>query len=268
MGDISILASSNPLIHIVQHTLFVIPIGKGIEFTNHMLMILLSGALLLVLFPWFLRKRDTGAPHGIRNLIESICVYFREEMARPILGEYTDAYISYIWTTFFFILFCNMLGLIPLAEIVNIISGGRFKHIGGTATANIWVTGSLAVLALVIINVSGIKSQGVWGYLKTFVPPVPWPLVPFMFVLEFMSLFTKAFALAIRLFANMLAGHTVIMALLGLAVAARNYPIEGVTVIGCAVFSALELFVAFLQAYIFTFLVTIFIGAAVKPSHE
>ena len=263
----TILASDNPLSHVVQHELFRFHLGSWeIIVSNHMLMALVATVLMLIIFPLVARQKSM-VPRGLRNFVESICAFIREEVARPSLGENTDRFIKYLWTTFFFILFCNLLGMIPTDGILYIVSGGRLKHLGGTATANIWLTGTLASFAFVMIHVSGIRQQGLWTYIKNFIPHVPAPLIPIMYLLEFAGALVKPFALAIRLFANMLAGHTVLGAFLGLIFMSQNYAIGGVTILGCAALSLLELFVAFLQAYIFTFLTTMFVAAAVHPEH-
>jgi F-type H+-transporting ATPase subunit a len=235
-------------------------------FTNHMFMLILAGALLLLILLLVTRQRSM-VPSGLRNFFEAICVFLREEVARPILGDHTDKFIKFIWTTFFFILFCNLLGMIPFDGLILFLSLGKLKHYGGTATSNIWVTGALAGCAFLMIHVSGIRQQGLWPYIKNFIPHVPWPLIPIMYVLEMIGALVKPFALAVRLFANMIAGHTVLGTLLILGLAAKSIPIAGATVLGCAVFSLLELFVAFLQAYIFSYLTTLFIGSAVQPEH-
>jgi len=260
---LSVLASGNPLDHVVQHELFKI---GPVLFTNHMLMLILAGALMLITLLLSSRQHSM-VPSGLRGFIEAICVFLREEVARPVLHENTDKYIKFIWTTFFFILVCNLLGMIPLDGIVLFLSFGHLRHIGGTATSNIWVTGALAACAFLTIHVSGIRQQGVGFYIKNFIPQVPFPINLLMYVLEFIGALVKPFALAIRLFANMMAGHTVLGALLIIGLAAKSIPIAGITVVGCAALSLLELFVAFLQAYIFTYLTTLFIGAAVQPEH-
>jgi len=260
---LSVLASGNPLDHVVQHELFKV---GPVLFTNHMLMLILAGSLLLITLLLASRQRSI-VPSGLRNFIESICVFLREEVARPVLHENTDRYIKFIWTMFFFILFCNLLGMVPFDGILYLVSRGNLQHYGGTATSNIWVTGTLAGCAFLMIHVSGIRQQGAGAYIKNFVPHVPVLLIPFMYVLELIGAMVKPFALAIRLFANMIAGHTVLGTLLLLGLAAKNIPVAGATVVGCAAFSLLELFVAFLQAYIFTFLTTLFIGSAVQPEH-
>ncbi len=265
----NMLASNDPLSHVVQHDLFKVP-GTGFSVSNHMLMMFIAGISLLLILPQVARQRSM-VPTGGRNFLESICVFIRDEVARPVLGERTDRYIIFIWNTFFFILLCNLLGMIPLDSIIYLVSGANVQHIGGTATANIWVTGALATVAFFMIHISGIREQGLSTYLKNFIPHVPLPLVPVMYILEIIGALVKPFALAIRLFANMLAGHTVLGALIGLAFISSQLAVKAPTsiavVLGCAAFSLLELFVAFLQAYIFTYLMTMFIGAAVHPSH-
>ncbi|MBN2211453.1 MAG: F0F1 ATP synthase subunit A [Sedimentisphaerales bacterium] len=268
---LNIQASSNPLSHVVQHELFRISVG-GVEIsvTNHMVMMLTAALLLSVAIPWIVRRRGV-APSGFYNVIETVCVFLREQVARPSLGAHTDRFVPFLWTLFFFILVMNLLGMIPSDGILLLLSGGRLKHLGGTATANIYVTAALAAGVFVMIHVSGIREQGILSYVKNFIPHVPWPLIPVMYVLELIGALVKPFALAIRLFANMLAGHTVIGALLGIAIAAKTLvslsALGLVTAAGCAALSMLELFVAFLQAYIFTYLTAMFIGAAVHPEH-
>ncbi len=262
----NILASGNPLSHVVQHELFTI---GDFAFSSHMLMMVVATVLMLIIFPLVARQK-TMVPTGFRNFFESICVFLREEVAHPALGENTDRFIKYIWTTFFFILFCNLLGMIPTGSILYLVTGGNLeitKHLGGTATANIWVTGALAGLSFIMTHISGIIHQGPFAYVKNFIPHVPWPMIPVMYVLEAIGALVKPFALALRLFANMLAGHTVLGALILIAMASQSYAISGVTLFGCAALSLLELFVAFLQAYIFTFLTTMFIASAVHPDH-
>ncbi len=268
---LNILASSNPLSHVVQHELFRLSAG-GYEVivTNHVVMVLAAAVLLLAVIPWAVRRRSV-VPSGLYNVIETVCVFLREQVARPSLGAHTDRYMPFLWTLFFFILAMNLLGMIPSDSIIYLISRGRYQHLGGAATANIYVTGALAVSAFIMIHFSGIRQQGIKAYIKNFIPLVPWPLIPVMYVLELIGALVKPFALAIRLFANMLAGHTVIAALLGLTLAAKTLvslmALGLVTAVGCAALDMLELFVAFLQAYIFTYLTALFIGAAVHPEH-
>lgn len=266
-GSYLILAKLAPLDHIAAHKLFSIKLGPyQVDVDNHMLMVLVAAVLLVVILTQSVKHRSL-VPRGLRNLIESICVFIRDDIAKPNLGEHADRFVGYLWTTFFFILFCNLLAMVPTAAFLYIISGGYLKHLGGAATTNIWITGTLAVISFAMIHIAGVVQHGLWGYMKVFVPNVPFPLIPIMFVLELAGAFVKPFALAIRLFANILAGHAVLATLIGLILFSRSYFVGGITVVACAAFSLLELFVAFLQAYIFTFLTAMFIGASVNPQH-
>jgi len=282
-----ILALGSPLDHVVTHRLFRI---GPVVVTNHMLMLVVAGIILMIGLP-VLFRRCTLVPNKLQNAIESICMYF-EDIARPMLKEHTERYIKYIWTTFFFIFTCNLLGLLPIAQIVYLISGGRLKHIGGTATGNIYVTGALATLAYFIVNISGIWNNiknkhregrnwivavviGFFAYWYKLVPHIEGItgilLFPMLFLIEFAGLIIKAGALAIRLFANMLGGHTVLAVFLFFISLCHSWLsallISGMSSVTSVAFMCLELFVAFLQAYIFTMLVIIFIGQAIYQEH-
>jgi F-type H+-transporting ATPase subunit a len=261
-----ILASSNPLEHVVAKPLFFFHLfGYECIISNHFCMIVIATALMLVVLPR--SAKGTGLVRkGFGNLIESVCVFVREEIARPFLGSNTDKHIGFIWTVFFFILVLNLLGMIPVSDMIRLITGKR-SDFGGAATANIYVTGTVAVIAFFAIHVYGIREQGFVGYVKNFTPSVPWPILPFIFTLEVIAALVKPFALAVRLFANIFAGHVVIAAIVGLAVLFKSLPGTIGSVTAAVLISVLELFVAFLQAYIFTFLTTIFISFAVHPEH-
>ena len=261
------LASSNPISHVAAHELFSFDVWSyHFVFSSHMLMMAVASLLLMIVLP-YICKGNHMVPKGLYNAIEGICSYIRDEMAIPLLHENTDRFIKYIWTLFFFILTCNVLGLIPFDSIIYVASGFHIKHIGGTATANIWVTGALATLSFFMIHLNGIRQQGLWSYVKNFIPKVPLPLVPMFYFLEFVGAFIKPFALAIRLFANMLAGHTMLAVLAMLTMMSKSYLVGGATLVGCTALGMLELFVAFLQAYIFVFLTTMFISMAINPEH-
>jgi len=284
----AMLASSNPLDHVVAHELFRI---GPVAVNNHMLMAALAAGAMLVVFPAIF-SRQRLVPAGVRNFFESICVYLREEVARPVLRDETDRFVGYLWTTFFFILFCNLAGMVPLAGLVQMATLGYVEHIGGTATANIWVTGALAACTFFVIHGAGVADKirveqgkgralpialvlGFFKYWRGLVPHVPGLagalLFPLLFVLEFMGTVVKCVALAIRLFANMVAGHTLLAVLLFFIGMAKSLTmgvfVAGISVLGCVAISCLELFVAFLQAFIFTFLATVFIGMAVHQEH-
>jgi len=269
------LAQANPLDEVLDKP--ILRIHGFWLFSNNVLNILLSGGLMLLIFPKITKKYQAGehVPTGTRNLFEAVLVYVREEIARPILGDQTDRFVPFLWTLFFFILFNNLLGLLPIGPLT-----GWFMHpiglepLGGTATANIWVTGSLAILAFGMWQYNGIKANGLAAYLKHFTGGAPIYMAPLMVPLEILGMFVKPFALAIRLFANMIAGHTVIAVLLmftGMAFAAGaaiGWGISIVVILAGAAMMCLELFVAFLQTYIFVFLTTMFLGQLVVHEHE
>lgn len=202
--------------------------------------------------------RDT-APRGIfQNLFETLIVFVRDEIARPNLGPGYRRFMPYLLTAFFFILTANLLGLVPF---------------GATATSNLMITAVLAAFTFVITQVSGTKAY--WGHI--FNPPgVPAFVKPIMIPVELVGLITKPIALAIRLFANMTAGHLVILSLIGLIFTFRNLfgvgggiGVSPVSVAFSLFIYLLELLVAFIQAYVFTLLSSLFIGmAAVEHDHE
>lgn len=269
------MGPANPLEHVVQHPIVtremdlgpLTPQGVVTLFSDQIAMILLAGLLLAIFLPIVVRRRRGGdeigrlVPSGSANLIETICEYLRKQVAEPSLGPHTDRFIKFIWTVFFFVLTLNLLGMVPLAAVTPLLGA----HIGGTATANIWTTGALALASLGMWLVNGVRLGG-----KAFfahLNPGPWWLAPLMVPLEIFGFFAKTFALAVRLFANMMAGHTVLAVLLsfilglGTAVGALAGFGVAVPVVAFSVaLSLLELFVAVLQAFIFTFLTALFLG--------
>jgi F-type H+-transporting ATPase subunit a len=217
--------------------------------TKHVIMMWLASALLLLVVLGALRKKAL-VPRGLYNFVELLVAFVRNELAVPNIGKKdADRFLPYLLTAFFFILFVNLFGLLPFA---------------GTATANINVTVCLALFTFVITQYAAIRSMGLGGYLGHLTGGVPkslWPLWFIMIPVEFLGLFTKPFALTVRLFANMVAGHFVILALLGLIFAISVWVAPVSIGLALAIFM-LELFVAFVQAYIFTMLSSLFIGAA------
>src|SRR5918992_2981840 len=203
--------AANPLDHIVRH-----PMIRRNGFTlldNHIVMLMLAAFLLILLLPiWVRRRRGTDAvgslvPTGPGNAIEAICEYLRREVAQPALQEHTDRFIKFIWTVFFFILTVNLLGLLPIGGLQ--LFGA---HLGGTPTANPWITGTLALITLGMIVVNGLRLGGK-QFLAHFNPgPIwlSWLLVP----IEVVGLLARIFALIVRLCANMIAGHVLLAVLL------------------------------------------------------
>jgi len=283
-GKPALLASGSPLDHVVQHPLFsmdaptipmLIPEGQLTLLSDQIVMMIIAGLLLMLVFPVLIRKRrgtdELGrmVPTGFANFVEAICHYLREEVVRPNLLEHTDRFIKYIWSVFFFVLTINLLGLLPVAQISALFG----VHIGGTATANIFVTATLAILTMFMMVFNGLRLGGK-RYLAHFCPG-PLLLAPLLVPVEIIGLFAKIFALAVRLFANMMAGHILLAVLLSFILSAGQsmgtvggLAIAVPVVLGSAAISLLELFVAFLQAFIFTFLTTLFIGMSVVFHHD
>ncbi len=192
-------------------------------------------------------------PRGFGNLIEVFVVFIRDEVVLPNMGPAGLRYLPYLLTTFFYILIMNLLGLIPF---------------GASATGNVSVTAGLAIIAFLMIQISAIRAQGLGHYLAHLTGGVHWSLWPIMIPIEILGLFTKPFALCIRLFANMTGGHIVIVSLIGLIFIFKSYLIA-VAPLGFVVgINFLELFVAFLQAYIFVMLTSLFMGLGIQAGES
>jgi F-type H+-transporting ATPase subunit a len=280
----ALIAAENPLEHVVQHPLVTRPVDLGKILTPHGVVTLLSdqivmmiaAGLLLILFVPLLARRRRGAdaigrqvPAGFANFLEATCEYLRKEVAEPALHEHTDRFVKYIWSVFFFILTINLLGLLPVPPLSKLALG---THIGGTATGNIWVTATLAVMTMFLMVGNGLRLGGK-AYLAHFCPGPLW-LAPLLVPVEIIGLVARIFALAIRLFANMIAGHILLAVLLGFILSAGTAMGAGgglavavPVVLASVAIMMLELFVAFLQAFIFTFLTALFLGASVNVHH-
>jgi F-type H+-transporting ATPase subunit a len=213
--------------------------------TKHVVMMWLASLLLLVAAVSAVRRKNV-VPRGLYNFIEMLVQFVRVEIAGKNIGEKDgDRFVPYLVTAFFFILFVNLFGMIPYAA---------------TATGNLSVTVALAVFTFIITQYAAIRAMGFGAWLKHLTGGVAWPLWPIMIIVEVLGLFTKPFALTVRLFANMVAGHIVILSLLGLIYALNSQWVAiGSVPMALGIF-LLELFVAFVQAYIFTMLSAVFIG--------
>lgn len=238
------------VIHLPQIHLF----GLDISITKHVVFMWIAAAILIITFLVVSKSyKKSLVPKGLTNLVEVLIVFVRDEIARPTIGHGYEKFLPYLLTVFFFILTSNFLGLIPY---------------GATSTSNIAVTATLATISFLVIQIGGIMKNGFFGYFKGLIPHgIPFWLIPIMFVVEILGLFTKPFALAIRLFANMTAGHIVILALLGLIFILRTYVVVPVSVSFALFIYLLEILVALIQAYIFTMLSSLFIGMAYHQEH-
>jgi len=233
------------------HLPFLPPIPLPGFLTLHGLMVIICALILIVVFCAFYRHQDR-VPSGLTNLLEAFVQFVRDEIAIPSLGEEEGQRLTpLLCTFFFFILGLNLLGQIPLFS---------------TATANISVTAPLALITFYFMTADTVRKNGLGGFFKAFMPAgVPKIILPFIFLMELISLFIKTFALMIRLFANMLAGHMLILSLLGMVVLFGWW---GAPAILLAVgISLLELLIVFLQAYIFVLLSAVFIGQMYHPQH-
>lgn len=268
------LGAGNPLNHVIDHP--IITSDGWYILTNHMVMMMISAILMLLIFPALTKRYRSGelVPTGTRNFFEAIMMFVRNDVAKPVLGDETDRFMPFLWTLFFFILFTNLLGLLPLDALQAPFLPAGAHAVYGTATANLWVTGALALISWLVIQVSGIRANGFTNYLKHFLGGAPWYMAPVMIPVEIMGMIVKPVALAIRLFANMTAGHTLVAVLVSftaMAAAAGTGAMIGIgipVVLGTVAIMMLEVFVSLLQAYIFTFLTCLFVGQLVVHEHD
>lgn len=241
----------------------------------------ITAAIVALMLVWLGKKMQSGEPPRgkLWNLFESLLFFVRDKIARAGIGEHdADKFLPYLLTLFLFIFGMNLMGMLPFL---------------GSPTAAITVTGGLALISFVVIHASGVKSNGFGGYLKTFIPHIHMEggaamklmgtvIMLGMAVLEYATAFIRAGVLAVRLFANILAGHTVLyMILFFIALVADPryqlpiaegqdwlfYPVAFFSIVLVTCLSLLELFIAGLQAFIFTFLTAVFIGLAKHPPH-
>lgn len=210
-----------------------------------------AGVLLISLI--LVARTFKRYPKGLQAGVEMIFEFLKKELVDDVIGEEGHPWFPLIATLFLFILTANLLGVLP----------GSF-----TATANINVTASLAVLVFLIVQWVGIRTHGAAGYFKGFIPSgVPMWVLPLMVPIEIISQLARPFSLAVRLFANMLAGHMVILVFLTMILLFKNLAIAVLPVAGVVVMDAFEIFVAFIQAYIFAILTASYIAGAIHIEH-
>jgi F-type H+-transporting ATPase subunit a len=279
-------------------SLYAVKSGFGIS--KYMILEVVLAGILLAVFTKLARTLQSGAPPRgwFANLFEAMILFVRDQIARPAIDSHDhghddhghhahdshghesadhhdartapaaavhevhdgDRFVPLLLTLFFFVLGCNLLGMVPWA---------------GSPTASFSVTLALAGVTMLTVVLAGMKKFGFFGFFKNQVPSMDLPLPlaillkPMIFAIEMLGLVIKHLILAVRLLANMVAGHLVLLGIMGLITAAASYStgmwatVTGISVVSCTLFSMLELFVAFLQAYIFTFLSALFIGASV-----
>jgi F-type H+-transporting ATPase subunit a len=231
----------------------------NLRITKFMVLEVVAAGLLILFFcglASYLRRNDH--PKGkLWNTLEAMLLFIRDDVARPAIGHGADKFLPFLWTIFFFVLLCNLLGMVPWM---------------GSPTGALATTGALALCTFAMVVVGGVQAMGPIGFVKNQVPHMDlpgymFPLKIAIFFIEVLGLLIKHFVLAIRLLANMMAGHLVLAVIVAFIAAAWSHPaIWGVapaSIVGAVALGLLELFVAFLQAYIFTFLSALFIGMAV-----
>jgi F-type H+-transporting ATPase subunit a len=274
----------NPITHVADSHEFEIYEGFAFHLpfgiTKFHVLVTLSALIVFVTFAWLAKRIQSGErPQGrLVNFLEMILVFIRDQVARPSIGEHDfRRFLPFLWTIFLFILVMNLLGMVPFL---------------GSATANLAVTGVLAGISFIVIHYNGIvANHGFKNYMKTFIPHVDTsdpvmkvmgpPLLVGLFVLEVLGAIIRGVVLAVRLFANMLAGHTALVVVISFIMMIGNavelnpsgkgelmfWGVSLSSVVVVVLLSLLELFVACLQAFVFTFLTAIFIGLAMHPQH-
>ncbi len=253
------------VVHLPRWTPFTLPgtnVVVDMSPTKHVVWMLIAALTicLLLIFAASAQRRQTqtiGHAKGFAGGIEAMVLYIRNEVIIPNVGPHGNGFVPFLLTLFFFILFCNLWGIFPW---------------GSTATGNIAVTATLAAMTLIVVEVAGIRAQGI-GYFNTIFywnKDLNIVLRVLLFLIlspiEFIGKLTKPFALAIRLFANMTAGHIVVLALIGMIFSFKSLA-SGAPFLMAVAINVLELFVAFLQAFIFTILTSVFIGQIREAHH-
>jgi F-type H+-transporting ATPase subunit a len=275
--------------HVLDNAL--IRVGDTPVLTWHMVTLFAAFFVLIIAMVLAAKSIATGpesqghrrylASSRLGQLVEVMVIYMRDNVVDPVLGDNTRKFLPFLLSLFFFVLACNLIGLIPLLDFQHLLGtfflgDSHFAWIGGTPTGNLAVTGALALVAFIVINVHGIRENGIGGWLHHLLGGAPVYLAPIMVPVELLSMFIKPGALAIRLFANMFAGHTLMATLAMFGVMALNGtgswlvagPISVISIAFSVAITFLELFVAFLQAFIFMFLTAVFLGQMNHHGHH
>jgi F-type H+-transporting ATPase subunit a len=230
--------------------------------TKNVLAMLVSMVIMLVVFLSVARaykRRGTGAPKGLQSFIEPIIVFVRDDVAKANIGPGYERFMPFLLTVFFFILINNLMGLVPIFPF------------GANVTGSISVTFSLALLTFIIILLNGNKHY--WGHIFAM-PGVPKPVLLILTPVEILGVFLRPAILMIRLFANITAGHIIVLSFFALIFifgeinAGLGWGVSIFTLLFTVFMSMLELLVAFIQAFVFTFLAAMYFGAAIEGSHE
>jgi F-type H+-transporting ATPase subunit a len=277
-----LLASGNPVDHIIDHKITV-----DWAISNVTIMLILTTLITAAIVIPAARRIATGTGRSaddfrtqgtMANLVEVICLYLRDEVFKGILKDDTDRFMPILWTFFWFILVANILGLVPLVDLTSLIGRLTIKDyqghgFGGTATQSIWVTASLALIAFLLINIVGFIRNPI-GYFTHLTGGAPWFMWPIIIPVEFAGIFIKPTALAIRLFANMTGGHMMLAVLFSFvpslikALGVVGFGVALIPLAGATAIYMLEVLVAVLQAFIFTFLTGMFLAQLIVHEHD
>lgn len=228
--------------------------GIDLSITKHLVYMWFAAILLFVLLLNVAKQyKKKRVPSGFASMTEVMITFVRDEIAKPTIHKGYEKFVPYLLSAFFFILLLNLFSLVPY---------------GSAVTGNISVTATLAVFTFFVTQLGGIRNNGFVGYFKGLIPHgIPAWLLPIMIIVELLGLFTKPFALAVRLFANMLAGKIIIYSLIGLIFIIHAYFVVPVSVAFALFIFLLKILVSLIQAYIFTMLSSLFIGMAVHQEH-
>jgi len=252
----------NLMEHLQPHVIIPLKIGSiDISITNAVVSIWIASALVFLTLT-LAGRTGRLIPRGLQNLMETLVSFARQSLILEVLGEEGMSWFPFIATLFFFILYCNLLGLVPKMF---------------TATSNINVTASLAAVVFICTQGAGIVRHGLVGYGKTFIPKgmprgiMGKVLIGFMIIVEIISQLARPFSLAVRLFANMTAGHMVILVFISMIFMFQGFIakvfVTPMSVVMAVIMMAFEIFVSLLQAFIFAILASIYISLAVHPEH-
>ncbi|MFB0517232.1 MAG: F0F1 ATP synthase subunit A [Candidatus Neomarinimicrobiota bacterium] len=254
------------ILHHVSNSEPLVPLhlfGLDISISKHVIMLWLAGALVATAFllgTRRYRREEQPIPSGFSNFLELVVDFVHNQIVVPNVGrQYASFWSPVILAFFTLILTANFLGLIPFFDL---IPGG------GTATSNIIVTGSLAFITFMAVIVAGSLAHGVIGYWRNLAPRgVPWPVLFILVPIELLGMIVRPFALTMRLAANMTAGHIAMLAILAPIFLMANAWIGIGSVVLNVGINFLEIIVALVQAYVFTLLSSVFVGAAINPEH-
>jgi F-type H+-transporting ATPase subunit a len=249
---------------------FDLPLGAlrlPIRITKHFILIAVVGLLVLCSMFYLANKLKDPfkKPTRLQSLFETLLQYMRDTVYEPVLGEEGKRFYLLCFSFFLFILYANLLGMIP--PFAPLLPPGKSSAVwlGGAVTGNLATTAGLGIITFVVLNVAGMQRKGIIGYWKDLVPHgTPGWMAPFTLLFEVVGIFSKTIALIMRLFANMIGGHVAILLILLLILKFQSLAIGPVAVLVDLAISGLELFVAVLQAYIFSFLSAMFIGLAIR----